>query len=149
MPRARTGDASQIDEADLARIGPLLGALVDALATAVAAKLESHRAERAPEEPRYYSAVDNPLGSSRAFLDAARRGAFPTYRPGKMLLALRSDVHAWIERCPVQRAAPPVTHAPQGADVTNKELLRRSGIHLSPPAQVEHSDTRRRRRARS
>ena len=36
--------------------------------------------------------------SPSAFLRAAKRGEFRSFRPGKRLLALRSEVDAWVLR---------------------------------------------------
>jgi hypothetical protein len=55
----------------------------------------------------FYSQHDSPLGKRR-FLDAARRGAFPSSKRGKLILAMRTDVDAWIragERMP--KSEPP------------------------------------------
>ncbi len=49
------------------------------------------------EPHKFYNQHDAPCGEN-AFLKAARRGEFRTFRPGKRLIALRADVDAWIER---------------------------------------------------
>jgi hypothetical protein len=51
----------------------------------------------------FYDQYSCPAGSN-AFLRAAKAGAFPTYRPGKRLLARREDVDRWIEAHPETRA---------------------------------------------
>lgn len=72
----------------------LLGALIEALAERVAEKM----AARLPAStPRYATAKENPIGSARAFLDAARRGDFPTFRRGRSVAALWSDVERYVE----------------------------------------------------
>jgi hypothetical protein len=48
------------------------------------------------EQTKYYTQDTAPCGSN-PFLKAAKRGAFRTFRPGKKLLALRSEVDSWIE----------------------------------------------------
>lgn len=68
-----------------------LEAVLDALAERVATRLGA----ASPPQPRYYDAKNNPLGR-RAFLDAARRGAFPSFKIGKKVLAEASAVEAWI-----------------------------------------------------
>lgn len=68
-----------------------LEAVLDALVERVAARLVA----TPPHTPRYYDAKNNPLGR-RAFLDAARRGAFPSFKIGKKVLAEASAVEAWI-----------------------------------------------------
>jgi len=64
-------------------------------------------AQMAAEPRGYYSASDNPLGR-RAFLAAARRKEFPSHRVGKLVLAARTDVDAWIAAhpAPAPRKAP-------------------------------------------
>ncbi|MEI8255949.1 MAG: hypothetical protein WCJ30_09785 [Deltaproteobacteria bacterium] len=44
----------------------------------------------------YYSQHVNPLGK-RPYLEAARRGDFASFSVGKLVLARRIDVNAWIE----------------------------------------------------
>ncbi|WP_437948709.1 hypothetical protein WME98_50145 [Sorangium sp. So ce296] len=51
---------------------------------------------KAPSAPRYATAKNNPLGSGRMFLDAARRGDFPSHKVGREVRALWSDVDAYI-----------------------------------------------------
>lgn len=67
-----------------------LEALAEMVADRVIARLSGN-------SPRYASAVENPLGSSRAFLDAHRAGRFPTFKRGREVLAKWADVEAYIE----------------------------------------------------
>jgi len=72
----------------------------------------------------YYTSEDNPLGSKRAFLDAAARGAFPSFKAGRRVLAKREDVHAWIESRKRTRAANDTD------DTSDEALLMRAGVKL-------------------
>ncbi len=47
---------------------------------------------------------------SRQFVELARRGAFPSYRAGRRVVAKRADVLSWLER---QRAKPSKSDAPE------------------------------------
>lgn len=76
--------------------------------------------------PRYATADNNPLGSSRAFLDAGRRGDFETFRCARRVTALWTDVEAWIERRKKRPAAePPITHAEVDALLADMKDRRR------------------------
>jgi hypothetical protein len=55
---------------------------------------------------RYADSLDNPLGSARAFADAARRGDFPTFRKSRRVTALWTDVETWIQSRPAKRRGP-------------------------------------------
>lgn len=75
-------------------------ALLDALADALADKLVARVAEKlaalqAPPAAQMATARHNPLGSSRAFLDAARAGRFESWRRGREVVARWSDVEAY------------------------------------------------------
>ncbi len=59
--------------------------------------------------PRYYDAKDAPMGKT-AFLRLAKDGAFPSFKVGKRIRALASDVHAYMER--QQGARPRAPRAP-------------------------------------
>jgi len=68
---------------------------IKALAAEVAKHIDGERVNT----PRYYTAIDSPLGK-RLFIKCAKEGCFPSFKVdgrGK-LLALREDVEAWIER---------------------------------------------------
>lgn len=92
--------------------------IVDAIAQGVARQL----VEASPRVEAFCNARNNPLGSVRAFLNAARRGDFPSFRAGRRVLARRSDVEAWIltrER----------NVRPDRPD-DDAELLRAAGVHV-------------------
>ncbi len=99
---------------------PSLDPLVDALRPFAAALVSVMRDELAKqakgtEGPRYYDAKTAPMGET-AFLRLAGQGAFPSFKVGKKVRALASDVHAYMEgqdgaraRAPrVAAVAPPV-----------------------------------------
>jgi hypothetical protein len=99
---------------------------LDALLNDLADRVADRLAHRAGPGPVYYSAKDNPLGSRRAFLDAALRGCFPSYKAGRRVLAKREEVHRWIESGDRRReevAAP-------GEDISDRELLEQAGVPL-------------------
>lgn len=96
-----------------------LEALLDALAERIAARLS-----RQPSPVAYFTSDDNPLGSKRAFLDAAARGAFPSFKAGRRVFAKREDVHAWIESRERKRTEDH-TH-----ELTDEALLARAGVKL-------------------
>ncbi|WP_438038635.1 hypothetical protein [Sorangium sp. So ce128] len=78
--------------------------------------------------PRYASSKTNPLGSARAFLDAGRRKNFPTFKRGKEVWALWTDVETWIEsRKTVPRECKPVDEADD-----DRALLIDAGLQLPP-----------------
>jgi hypothetical protein len=102
--------------------GVVLGALVALLADAVAERLARHDGD---DDGRYYGADDSPL-PRRAFLRLARKGAFPSFRVGKKVLALRADVHAWIEAHPQKPPPPP-------DDPSDAELFEAARVVLRAP----------------
>jgi hypothetical protein len=57
--------------------------------------------------PLYATAQHNPLGSKRAFLNAARAKKFTTFKRGRNVAAMWSDVDAWMRQCPEQRRESP------------------------------------------
>jgi hypothetical protein len=100
--------------------------LLDALLDDLADRLAERLAVRAgASSPRYADAKHNPLGSARAFLDAARRRDFATFRRGREVVARWADVEAWIEsrKRPVQ--LPPAVPAND-----DRALLEASGVRL-------------------
>jgi hypothetical protein len=103
-------------------IGPLLEQLADLVAEKVA-----QRAGNA--SPKYATAKQNPLGNERSFLDAARRGDFPSFKRSREVAALWSDVEQWIEqrKRPVRQKKRPATAADD-----NRALLEAAGIRLRP-----------------
>ena len=54
----------------------------------------------------YATADHNPLGSPRAFLNAHRRNAFPTFKRGRTIAARWTDVEAWMQD-PARRVKQP------------------------------------------
>lgn len=88
--------------------------LVDALrpfaaALVVAVKDELAKHAKGTEGPRYYDATNAPMGKT-AFLRLAAQRAFPSFKVGKKVRALASDVHAYIEA--QQGAKPRAPRAP-------------------------------------
>jgi hypothetical protein len=75
------------------------------------------------QTPRYADAKNNPLGKARAFLDAGRRGEFPTFKRSREIVARWSDVEQYIER----RGSQP--HQATTVD-DDLELLRKAGVPL-------------------
>jgi hypothetical protein len=69
------------------------------MAAEIAAKLLEERLKVA-SAPMYATAKNNPLGSERQFLDAARRGDFPSHKVGREVRALWADVDAYILSLP-------------------------------------------------
>jgi hypothetical protein len=107
----------------LAAARKAIAAARDALCAADAL-LDAQASEGAPAAgPRYADWEHNPLGSRRAFLDAARAGRFATFKRSRRVTALWADVEAWIESRP--RPA-------RGAAALDddRELLARAGVPL-------------------
>jgi hypothetical protein len=101
---------------------------IDVLAERIAAKIT---ARDVPTIPRYATAKANPIGSERAFLDAGRRGAFPTFKLGRQVAARWEDVERYVE----SRQRP--TRVPDGmpAPDDDRALLAKAGVRLGPPAK--------------
>lgn len=75
------------------------GALLDRFADAVAERvLERLRGIPGVGTPRYATAKANPLGSRRAFIAAARRKDFQTFKHGRSVAALWEDVETFATR---------------------------------------------------
>jgi hypothetical protein len=103
------------------------GKAVAELAAELAAKIVADKlAGAAGPTPRYATAKVNPTGSRRAFLDAARENAFPTFQRGKQTAAMWSDVEAWM------RARPPITRARPGDNGEELSLRDELLIAASP-----------------
>ncbi|XXX73909.1 hypothetical protein WMF30_40310 [Sorangium sp. So ce134] len=92
------------------------------MAAELAADLLEERL-RAPSTPRYADAKCNPLGSARAFREAAAAGAFKTFRRGKQTAALWADVEAWMVAQP-----PP---APRTKPLVDGDLSLRDELALA------------------
>jgi predicted DNA-binding transcriptional regulator AlpA len=97
--------------------------LVDALRPLAAALVS---AMRDSEGPRYYDAKNAPMGRT-AFLRLAAEGAFPSFKVGKRVRALASDVHAYIER--QQGARPRAPRAPFAAPPVDVNELSPAEAH--------------------
>lgn len=93
---------------------------IEAIAAVVVERLRGVVPAVATVAPEWADKFTNPYGSERAFLDAARRGEFKTFRRCRRVTARWADVAAAIERKPHQpRAAQPVP----AEDVNIDELL--------------------------
>jgi hypothetical protein len=120
-----------------------LNTILEGLAEVLAPKIAAMLAARGAGEPstRYATAKDNPLGTARAFADAARRGDFPTFKRGRCVAARWADVEAYIEgrpcaRKPRQRPpAPPARVVPLDPTARRLADLRAAGaIPADEPA---------------
>ncbi|XXY23397.1 hypothetical protein WME88_27675 [Sorangium sp. So ce216] len=106
-------------------------AAVEAFARALAAMTAELAADlleqrlKAPSAPRYATAKSNPLGSGRTFLDAARAGRFPSFKRGREVVALWSDVDAYIMSAPRTAKAPPEADAGLEAELAAAATPRR------------------------
>lgn len=99
--------------------------LIDVLLDEVANRLAEKLAERGRgSKPRHADARNNPLGGARVFLAAARRDAFPTFRRGRAVVALWTDVEAYIEHQPISRKRRDL-----GLD-EDRALLESAGVRL-------------------
>jgi hypothetical protein len=102
-----------------------LDELLDDLAERIANRIAARGGASTPA-PKYADARNNPLGSARAFLDAGRRGDFPTFKRARSVVALWSDVEAYIER---RRRAP---RAPD-QELDDISELEAAGVRLRAP----------------
>ena len=84
------------------------------------------RLEGTTSRSTYADAKNNPLGSARAFLDAGRRGDFPTFKRGRQVVALWADVERYIQS--KQRARRERTPADSAED--DRALLESAGVRL-------------------
>jgi hypothetical protein len=118
-----------------------LGALLDAVADLLAAKVAERLSVPAT---RYADGKANPLGSRRAFLDAARRGDFPSFKRGREVVARWEDVVAYIESRPRDAPAARVDEAED-----DRAALTAAGVRLrgrapgGDPPPKSHSRRRR------
>jgi hypothetical protein len=104
-------------------------AVLDVLADLLADKLTERIASRQAAASPYYDTEHNPLGKRR-FLEAARRGDFPSFKRGRRVLALRTDVDAWIAKG--ARSKP----ANNNETLSDEQLLATAGVRLLRPARV-------------
>ena len=84
--------------------------------------VELLRADAGAPAPTYADANNNPLGSARAFLDAHRRGDFPTFKRGREIVARWEDVEAYIASRPTAPRAAALP-APAAIDIDIDKLL--------------------------
>jgi hypothetical protein len=112
------------------KAGVCLEGLLDELADRIADRLAVRISQGAQ---RYADKDANPYGSARAFLDAARRGDFPTFKRARKVTAKWGDVEAAIEsrRCPVRA----VVASPDPDDLDRAEL-EAAGVRLCPVNDV-------------
>ena len=78
------------------------------------------------DSPRYYDATNAPMGKT-AFLRLAKEGAFPSFKVGKRIRALASDVHAYMEA--QQGARPRAPRAPVVAPPVDVNALSPAEYH--------------------
>lgn len=118
-----------------------LGVLLDALAERIVARLLA--SSPSPNHPEHADARANPLGTARAFLDAGRRGDFPTFKRGREIVARWVDVLAYIERRAVARKermacseqptpTQPSRHPPAETPAERRKRLLRAAKLLPP-----------------
>ena len=80
--------------------------LLDALAERVVDRLLERLSAAGVALPkRYATAKDNPTGCPRAFLEAHRAGAFPTFKQGREIAADWNVVETWMRSRPASPAA--------------------------------------------
>jgi hypothetical protein len=111
----------------------VLDALLDELADRLVEKLAKR--ERGAT-PRFADARNNPLASSRAFLDAARRGDFPSFKRGREVVARWADVERYIES---RGHSARIRTAAQPAIDEDRILLEQAGIRLRSNAATSPS----------
>lgn len=95
-----------------------LGPFVEWIVTLAIEAATKHA--KGTEGPRYYDAKNAPMGKT-AFLRLAAQGAFPSFKVGKRIRALASDVHAYVEA--QQGAKPRAPRAPFEAPPVDVNLI--------------------------
>ncbi len=118
---------------DAPEAAPLPGpahAALDAFADFIAERVAEKVALRVgAASPRYADATSNPLESERAFLDAARRGDFATFKRCKRVTALWVDVQQSMEG----RVRPARKPKDVAADADpDRAELEAAGVRLRP-----------------
>jgi hypothetical protein len=116
-----------------ARGSSRVDAVLDLLADLVAERVIARLGEVPQGGHEYYDQRLNPLGKRR-FLEAARRGAFPSTKQGKLVLARRTDVDAWIASGKRDARVSTASTA-EGDALSDEDLMAASGIVLTPPRQ--------------
>ena len=106
---------------DLAIILAVADWFVDRVADRVVRQLEAKHARS-----DFADAKNNPLGSARAFLDAARRRDFPSFKRGRNVVALWADVEAYV----LSRKRPAREPTPASTEDDDTRLLEGAGVHL-------------------
>lgn len=104
----------------------VLACLVNMIAERVVDLMEARGG--APKTPEWATARNNPLGSPRAFLDAARAGHFPSSKRGREVVARWEDVEAYDRARMRPRSSGPksgVTHT-TSSDERRLAALRRA-----------------------
>ena len=101
-----------------------LGPVVEWIVTLAIETATKHA--KGTEGPRYYDGKDAPMGKT-AFLRLAKEGAFPSFKVGKRIRALASDVHAYIEA--QQGAKPRAPRAPIVAPPVDVNDLSPAELH--------------------
>ena len=102
--------------------------LLEQLAEAAALSVSARPAER--EDVRYYTRSTAPI-EARAWDRAVREIA--VYRPGRELMVLASDLHAWIEAHPLARSSKPTADEAHGSveeadDAIDFEEFKRTAL---------------------
>lgn len=105
----------------------VLDALAELLADRVAEKVAA-RLAATPAAPELATAKHNPLGSARAFLDAARAGRFPSWRRGKEVVARWEDVSEYDRARMRPRPARTAPTPPPTQQDEIEASLRRAGL---------------------
>jgi hypothetical protein len=101
-----------------------LGPIVEWIVTLAIETALKHA--KVDEGPRYYDATNAPMGKT-AFLRLAAQRAFPSFKVGKRVRALASDVHAYIEA--QQGAKPRAPRAPVVAPPVDVNDLSPAELH--------------------
>jgi hypothetical protein len=117
--------------ASSARVSRRVDDVLDLLADLVAERVIARLGEVPQGGHEYYDQRLNPLGRRR-FLEAARRGAFPSTKQGKLVLARRADVDAWIASSKRDTQVSTASTA-EGDALSDEDLLAASGVVLAPP----------------
>lgn len=119
-----------------------LDTLLDQIADRIAERVIA-RIARDPAE-HHATAKNNPIGTPRAFLDAGRRGDFPTFKKGREVAARWCDVTAYIERRTCERKPrtcnAPATPANANAtplDPRARRLAQLAGVGALPHDRTE------------
>lgn len=119
MSAARSRPLSPVSAGATPDAAALLGALARLLAPLVAEAIAAQTSD-------YYDQSTAPVGKRR-FLAAARAGEFPSAKRGKLVLAKRIDVDAWIARGARPTMEPVAPMEPVPTD-ENARLLAAAGI---------------------